>query len=130
VSKRIKPLISITIAAESASDKAGIPRKMFNRATPKTTNRPTNRNPPRKLKSLFVVRAYPESPRKIIPVPARAVAIMLGPFGRDKYMFSIGPRANPINPVIPKTTASPFPELAVLGRTNHINKNAPIIDTK
>ena len=41
---------------------------MFNRATPKTTNRPTNRNPPRKLKSLFVVRAYPESPKKGDPI--------------------------------------------------------------
>ena len=48
VSKRIKPLISITIAADSASESAGIAMKIFRIAAPRTTKIPTKRKPPRK----------------------------------------------------------------------------------
>ena len=120
----MKPLINITIVADSARDSAGIARNILASAAARTTKNPTNKNPPRKLKSRRVVRAYPDSPRKITPVPPRAVATVWGPFGRDRYRVRIGPRAKPSNPVIAKTTPIPDVEFAVLGKTNHIRAKA------
>ena len=54
---RISPLISRMMAPETASDSAGISRKMLANMAITTTSMPANRKPPMKEKSLREVRA-------------------------------------------------------------------------
>ena len=72
----MKPLIMKITAAEMVSCRAGIPRKILRIAAPMTTRKPTIKNPPRKLKSLWVVSTYPDRAKKMAAVPPRAIAMI------------------------------------------------------
>ena len=118
VCMRISALIRRMTAPDNAKLSRGIPMNILTIMRPSTAIMPAKTKPVIKLKSLLVLTAYAESPRKIPAVPPSAVATICGPLANDRYRPTIGPVPNPSKPVTRKITPRPDIEFAVRGNTN------------
>ena len=77
-----------------------------NSIAPIRTQRPTDRNPPKKEKSFLLIKAYPDKVKKTAAVVASACTITKPPEAEScKYRLRVGPSEKPRRPVKAKTQA-------------------------
>ena len=109
MSYKIKAEKIITAAAEMASDKAGIWKKILATPASKTTIMPMKRNFPILLKSRLLTVATVAIVKKIAPVPPAAMAIIDVPFEKPSATCKIRDSIRPMKKVKPSSNATPSP---------------------